>query len=232
VSRFPQLFSFLTGDPPERKTPPVGRRGSPTNGLNTAEDTHDMVVSVMTRRKDEPVGMHTIHEGRLVVTPAFAARVLAELNYAAQRPVAPLHVAFLADHMRRGAKGELSSPGKVYSEEASRALGVSRQSVDKHVWRGNKIAPDVLAEITGTDLDNGRVLDELATVPRDQQHARLSEIAARRSQVRLAPDPLNDPEAHEKQLGALMSAWNRAAGPVRQEFMLRIDTPVFDRGAA
>jgi len=50
--------------------------------------------------------------------------------------------------------------------------------------------------------------------------------------VRPAADPLNDPEAHEKQLAALMSAWNRAAAVVREEFMLRIDRPVFDRGAA
>lgn len=61
-----------------------------------------MVVATLTRRKEEPFGIHTIREGRLSVTPAFAGRVLAELNYGAQRPLAPLHVAFLADHMRRG----------------------------------------------------------------------------------------------------------------------------------
>lgn len=132
---------------------------------------------------------------------------------------------------KRGRK-ELSSPGKVYSEEAASALGVSRQSVDKHVWRGNKIEPDVLADVAGSDLDNGRVLDELARTPADAQHDKLDEIRERRSQVKLAPDPLNDPEAHEKQLAALMSAWNRAAAVVREEFMLRIDRPVFDSSEA
>jgi len=61
-----------------------------------------MVVAALTRHKDEPVGVHTLREGRMVITPTFAGRVLAELNYDAQRPLAPLHVAFLADHMRRG----------------------------------------------------------------------------------------------------------------------------------
>lgn len=82
---------------------------------------------------------------------------------------------------KRGPK--LSSPGKVYSEEAADALGVSRQMVDKHVWRGNKIAPDVLAEVSGSDLDNGRVLDELARTPADEQRAKLAEITLRRQEA-------------------------------------------------
>ena len=53
---------------------------------------------------------------------------------------------------KRGPK--LSSPGKVYSQEAAEALGVSPHSINKHVWRGTKIDPGVLAEVTGTDLDN------------------------------------------------------------------------------
>lgn len=121
---------------------------------------------------------------------------------------------------------------KSYAKTAAEALGVDERTVQRDLARGKKIAPEVLAEVAGTELDKGVVLDELARTPRDDQPAKLSEIAARRSTIRLAPDPLNDPEAHEKQLAALMSAWNRAAGPVRQEFLLRIDQPVFDRGAA
>jgi hypothetical protein len=102
VTRFPQLFAFLTGEDPARKTPPLTRRGSPNYGLNSAEDTLDMVVSVLPARKEAAFGINTIHEGRLNVTPAFAGRVLAEMNYEAQRALSPLHVAFLADHMRRG----------------------------------------------------------------------------------------------------------------------------------
>lgn len=119
-------------------------------------------------------------------------------------------------------------PQKSYAEEAAASLGVSRKTVDNLLWQGKNIAPDILAEVTATDLDRKVVLDELAATPRDAQHDKLAEIRERRSQVKLAPDPLNDPEAHEKQLAALMSAWNRAAAVVRAEFLLRIDQPVFD----
>lgn len=34
------------------------------------------------------------------------------------------------------------------------------------------------------------------------------------------------------QLAALMAAWNKASAEARQEFLDRIDTPVFDRSAA
>lgn len=119
-----------------------------------------------------------------------------------------------------------------YSARAAADLGVDERTVQRDLARGKKIDPEVLAEVTGTDLDKGVVLDELVRTPREQQREKLEEIQQRRSQVRLAPDPLNDPEAHEKQLAALMSAWNRAAAPVREEFLLRIDQPVFDRARA
>lgn len=116
-----------------------------------------------------------------------------------------------------------------YSDKTAGDLGVHPNTIRRDLRRGKKIDPAVLADVAGTDLDKGVVLDQLAATPREEQPARLEQM---RSAVRLAPDPLNDPEAHEKQLAALMSAWNRAAGVVREEFLLRIDQPVFDRGAA
>jgi ParB family chromosome partitioning protein len=50
--------------------------------------------------------------------------------------------------------------------------------------------------------------------------------------VKIAPEPDNDFQAHERQVSALMSAWNRASPEARRDFMDRIDTLVFDRGAA
>lgn len=129
-------------------------------------------------------------------------------------------------------KKDGSPPAPSYAEEAAKALGVSRKTVDNLLWQGKNIDPDILSEITGSDLDRKDVLTELASTPRDEQSAKLASIRELRSAVRPAPDPLNDPEAHEKQLSALMAAWNRAAAVVRQEFLLRIDTPVMDRGAA
>lgn len=121
---------------------------------------------------------------------------------------------------------------KSYAKKTADDLGVDERTVRRDLSRGKNIAPEVLSEVTGTDLDKGVVLDELARTPLSEQSAKLASIRDQRSQVRLAPDPLNDPEAHEKQLAALMSAWNRAAAVVREEFLLRIDAPVFDKGRA
>lgn len=112
-----------------------------------------------------------------------------------------------------------------YAKQAAETLGVHENTVNLDLKRGEKIAPEVLAE--ATDL-YGSELDQLARTPKPDQPAKLIEIREQRSAVRPAADPLNDPEAHEKQLAALMSAWNRAAAVVREEFLLRIDRPVFD----
>jgi len=61
-----------------------------------------MVVSAIAALKEQPFGIHTLKEGRLNVTPVFAAHILDELNYEGQRGVSASHVAFLADHIRRG----------------------------------------------------------------------------------------------------------------------------------
>lgn len=116
-----------------------------------------------------------------------------------------------------------------YLDVAAAELGTSKRTVVRDLSRGEKIDPEVLAEIESTKLDTGANLDLLASTPLAEQRGQLEQL---RSKVRPAADPLNDPEAHEKQLAALMSAWNRAAAVVREEFLLRIDTPVFDKGRA
>lgn len=67
-----------------------------------------------------------------------------------------------------------------YAQRAAADLGVSKRTVQQDLARGKKIAPEVLAAVTGTDLDKGVVLDELARTPASQQPARLDEIRARR----------------------------------------------------
>jgi ParB family chromosome partitioning protein len=44
-----------------------------------------------------------------------------------------------------------------------------------------------------------------------------------------AAAPLNDLEARERQVSALMSAWNKASAEAREEFFARIDRPIMDR---
>jgi len=128
----------------------------------------------------------------------------------------------------RAKKGDKLSS---YSDEAAAALGVDKRTVQRDLSRGSKITPDVMAEVTGTALDKGVVLDELARTPQADQHDKLAEIAARyKAKTPLAADPLNDLEATEKQLAALMSAWNRAGPEAREKFLATVDGPVFDRG--
>jgi hypothetical protein len=123
---------------------------------------------------------------------------------------------------------------KSYADQAAQTLGVHPDTVRRDLRRGSKITPEVMAEVAGTSLDKGVVLDELARTPQAEQPAKLSEIASRGlvSRVRLADDPLNDLEAAERQLRALMAAWNRAGTDARQKFLERVEGPVFDRGAA
>ena len=70
-----------------------------------------------------------------------------------------------------------------YSEQASASLGVSKRAVQVDLQRGKSIAPDVLSEVAGTDLDKGVVLDELARTPAEDQRAKLAEITLRRQEA-------------------------------------------------
>jgi hypothetical protein len=99
-------------------------------------------------------------------------------------------------HARREAilvrKGIVSAPGKggnrqvgdrSYAAQAAGSLGQSKRAVERDVARGKKIDAEVLADITGTDLDKGVVLDALAATPKDEQRAKLAEITLRRQEA-------------------------------------------------
>lgn len=116
-----------------------------------------------------------------------------------------------------------------YAAKAAAALGVDKRTVQRDLARGRKIKRKIL--LAADDL-NGAELDQLAQVPADEQPAKLAEIRKQRSTTEPAPDPLNAPEAQEKQIKALMCAWNRAGADARAEFLLRIDQPVFDHTRA
>ena len=51
---------------------------------------------------------------------------------------------------------------KSYAKQSADALGVDERTIRRDLARGKNIAPDVLAEVAGTSLDKGVVLDELA----------------------------------------------------------------------
>ena len=76
-----------------------------------------------------------------------------------------------------------SEKSSSYSQQASETLGVSKRTVEKDLARGKNITPDVLAAVSGSDLDKGVVLDELARTPADEQRAKLAEITLRRQEA-------------------------------------------------
>lgn len=128
-----------------------------------------------------------------------------------------------------------------FVDETAKVTGQSERVVQRDAERGNKIASDVLALIKGTPLDTGTYLDKLKRIrPAEQMHAAKRDLAAERQKaksgihrrVRSVSAPLTEEEVREKQVEALMAAWNKASAEARQEFLDRIDTPVFDRSAA
>lgn len=82
--------------------------------------------------------------------------------------------------------------------------------------RGNKSIATKVAEQVGLSRDT--IKRALNPQPRPIR------------EPKLADDPISDEEAVEKQIAALMSAWNKASPEARTEFMARIDTPVMDHG--
>lgn len=71
------------------------------------------------------------------------------------------------------------------------------------------------------------IRDERETLKQELDHARRGVIGATK-----IVNAVGDYEAIERQVSALMSAWNKASAEARQEFLARVDTPVFDRSAA
>lgn len=135
-----------------------------------------------------------------------------------------------------------NSATRSFVEETAAVSGAATRTVRLDAERGNKIVPSVLAMIKGTALDTGAYLDKLKKMSGgDQMIAAKRDLANERQKkaksgihrrVRSVSAPLTEEEVREKQVEALMAAWNKASAEARQEFLDRIDTPVFDRSAA
>ena len=93
-----------------------------------------------------------------------------------------------------------------YSEQAASTLGVDKRTVQRDLARGKNISPEVLAEVSGTALDKGVVLDELAKTPKDEQRAKLAEITLRRQEAERARKEAEDVNRHTDRVIALTEA--------------------------
>jgi ParB family chromosome partitioning protein len=124
-----------------------------------------------------------------------------------------------------------------FAADQAKATGTSERAVARDAERGEKIDPRALDRLNGTKLDTGTYLDKLKKLPPGEQLKAVQadlrkDRPAVRKVVRMADPPLDDEDAKERQVAALMSAWNKTSAEARQEFLERIDVPIFDRNAA
>jgi ParB/RepB/Spo0J family partition protein len=76
------------------------------------------------------------------------------------------------------------------------------------------------ARETGLDNNRSALLKAAQEPTPERQAARI---------IKLAEHPASDGETIERQVAALMTAWNKAGPEARKEFLGRIDSPLMDR---
>ncbi len=140
-----------------------------------------------------------------------------------------------ANQRPSGHFGHTEAPSFVTA--TANATGTSERTVRRNAEIGDKIEDAALAVVKGTPLDTTKFLESLKAVPKQQQVKTVREQLrtireAPRKIVRVADAPLDHDEAVERQVAALMALWNKTGPEARNEFLARIDTPVFDRSAA
>lgn len=130
------------------------------------------------------------------------------------------------------------APGKELSERVQERLGIGRASYFRATKIGLKLIPALRNALRGTEAENDqKLLLKLAGMPETEQagvvgglkvepdvYAVLDIIKNKSSRPELAPE--------EKQLKALMAAWNAAGPQVRGEFLAEIGIDPLDVSAA
>lgn len=116
---------------------------------------------------------------------------------------------------------------------AARDLGMSEPDARRAIKvAGLTDEAKQAARDAGLDDNRSALLDAAKHDSVADQVAAIRARAELQHKPKIADRPLHDVEALERQVAALMSAWNKASAEARQEFLARIDTPVFDRSAA
>jgi len=115
-----------------------------------------------------------------------------------------------------------------FDRDQAAKTGVTSRKVRMDAERGEKVTPAALAMVKGTSLDTGAFLDRLKKVkPENQPDYVQRELdAAKKPKSKSAaphdPDPDDDYSVREKQVTALMNAWNKAGKEAREQFLERI----------
>jgi ParB family chromosome partitioning protein len=107
---------------------------------------------------------------------------------------------------------EIPNQAHTFSEDTAAKTGRSERSIERDAERGEKIASDVLEEVSGTPLATGQTLDELKKLPPEQQRERVKEKKAAPAKPRAnrtpkgkampAHGPLERKDTYDTKLGA------------------------------
>jgi ParB family transcriptional regulator, chromosome partitioning protein len=115
---------------------------------------------------------------------------------------------------------------------ASRELGIDDADAHRAVKVASlsEAAKDAAREV-GLDNNRSALLAAAREEEPERQVATITQLATAkiRKPTPLADEPLNDFETTEKQVAALMAAWNKAGREAREQFLGRIDKPIMDR---
>lgn len=123
-----------------------------------------------------------------------------------------------------------------FTADTAAKTGQSERAIQRDAERGTKVCKEALDILKGTKADTGTVLDALKDLPPEQQVLSAYREVQKRQEPkpqpkppRIADAPESDEAALERQVAALMVAWNKASPDARREFLGRIDSPLMDR---
>lgn len=124
-----------------------------------------------------------------------------------------------------------------FTADTAAKTGQSERAIQRDAERGTKVCAEALEILHGTKADTGVVLDRLKGLTPAQQVIAAQDEVNRRAEApkgavkapKVADAPESDEAALERQVAALMSAWNKAGPDARREFLGRIDSPLMDR---
>ena len=141
-----------------------------------------------------------------------------------------------ARHGATGRGGKKDADFASFSDDQAAKTGQAKRTIQLDAERGAKVCQEALDILKGTKADTGTVLDALKDMdPAAQVVAAYREVQKRQEPKpqpkapRIADAPESDEAALERQVAALMAAWNKASPDARREFLGRIDSPLMDR---
>lgn len=125
-----------------------------------------------------------------------------------------------------------------FADDQAARTGQSARAIRRDAERGQQICKEALDILKGTKADTGIVLDVLKDLSPEQQVEAAQDEVNRRAakpkgnvrEPKMADAPESDEAALERQVAAIMAAWNKAAPEARREFLSRIDNPLMDQG--